>query len=166
MLSAESAAGKYPLESIRWLSKIATDADNHDSVQLRALQGVLAPSLVGHTDVSVASAACKVAKEIGAKYIVAFTEGGTIVRMLSHSAGETPIVGIATAPVVARRIGICRNVRSMISPRAEHLSDLLKLTIPMLADSFDLDPGDKVVVVVGHPLWVAGSTNTLRIISI
>jgi len=59
-----------------------------------------------------------------------------------------------------------RNVKSVLIPRAEHLSQLLKLTIPILTDNFDLDPGDKVVMVIGHPLWVAGSTNTLRVIVI
>jgi pyruvate kinase len=164
MLSAESAAGKYPLESIRWLSKIATDADNHDSVQLRALQGLLAHSLAGHIDVSIASAACRTAKEIGAKCIVAFTEGGNIVRMLAHSSGDTPIIGATTNPTIARRIRIMRNVQSILIPRAEHLSELLRLTMPLVADRFDIDPGAKVVVVVGHPLWVAGSTNTVRVI--
>ena len=166
MLSAESASGQYPLESIKWLAKIAMDADNHDSLQLRALQGIIPQSLAGHVDVSIASAACHTAKEIGAKYIMAFTEGGNIVRMLAHSSGDTPIIGATTNPTIARRIKLMRNVKSVLIPRAEHLSQLLKLAIPIITDAFDLDPGDKVVVVVGHPLWVAGTTNTLRVIII
>jgi pyruvate kinase len=166
MLSAESASGQYPLESIKWLAKIAMDADSHDSLQLRALQGIVPHSLAGHVDVSIASAACHTAKEIGAKYIMAFTEGGNIVRMLAHSSGDTPIIGATTNPTIARRIKLMRNVKSVLIPRAEHLSQLLKLAIPIITDSFDLDPGDKVVVVVGHPLWVAGTTNTLRVIII
>jgi len=164
MLSAESAAGKYPLESIRWLAKIAEDADKHDSLQLKALERELSPSLVGQTDVSIASAACRTANEIGAKYIVAFTEVGNIVRMIAHSAGKTPIIGATTCPIVARRLGLMRNVKSILTPRAEHMSELLRLAIPMLQANFDIKAGDKVVMVVGHPLWVAGNTNTMRVV--
>lgn len=164
MLSAESAAGKYPLDSIRWLAKIAEDADKHDSLQLKALRLHISPSLAGQIDVSIASAACHTANEIGAKYVVAFTEVGNNVRMIAHSAGNTPIIGATTCPIVARRLGVMRNVQSLLTPRAEHMSELLKLVIPMLQANFNIHAGDKVVMVLGHPLWVAGNTNTIRVV--
>jgi pyruvate kinase len=114
--------------------------------------------------VSIASAACRIAKEVGATYILAFTEVGNNVRMLAHSAGHTPIIGATTCPVVARRMGVLRNVTSILTPRAEHLSELLKLVQPVLKETFSINPGDKVVMLVGHPLWVAGKTNMIRVI--
>jgi len=164
MLSAESASGKYPLESISWLAKIAEDAEKHVPAQSYDLQNHLLPSVTGRTDVHVAVATCQTAMEIKAKYIVAFTEVGNVVRMISHFAGNTPIIGATTSPVVARRLGLIRNVRTLLIPRAEHMSELLSLVVPMIKSTFDLKPGDTVVMSVGHPLWVAGTTNTMRVI--
>jgi len=164
MLSAESASGKYPLESIRWLAKIAEDADIHVSRKIDDLLNHLSPSVTGRTDVQVAFATCHTAMSIKAKYIVAFTEVGNIVRMISHFAGDTPIIGATTSPAIARRLGLVRNVRTLLIPRAEHMSELLNLVIPMLRATFDLKSGDTVVMSVGHPLWVAGTTNTMRVV--
>jgi pyruvate kinase len=164
MLSAESAAGKYPIEAIRWLAKIAEDADMHAATLAHYNQFKLSHVFDGRTDVNVASAACHIAKEIGAKFILAFTEGGNIVRMISHMAGVTPIIAATTSPVVARRLGVLRNVRTLLAPRAEHLSELLDLVIPMIKANFDINPGEKVVMCTGHPLWTSGTTNTLRVI--
>jgi pyruvate kinase len=164
MLSAESAAGKYPIEAIRWLAKIAEDADMHAYAQDSHRQNVVAPQFEGQTDVNIARAACNIAKEVGAKHILAFTESGNVVRMLSHMAGGTPIIAATTCPVVARRLGTIRNVRTLLTPRAEHMSELLALAMPLLRATFDIKPGDKVVMTVGHPLWTSGSTNTIRVI--
>ncbi|MDR1840516.1 MAG: pyruvate kinase [Holophagales bacterium] len=165
MLSAESAAGKYPLESIRWLAKIAEDADtNTSSYQANYRQIILSSERAAQTDVNIALAACNTAKEIGARYIVAFTEGGGIVRMISHMAGNTPIIAATTSPGIARRLGVVRNVRTLLTPRAEHMSELLALATPILRATFDINPGDKVVMTIGHPLWTSGTTNTMRVI--
>jgi pyruvate kinase len=164
MLSAESASGKYPLESVRWLAKIAEDADAHVPARTNGMQKHLSPSVTGRTDVNVAFAVCHTAMEIKAKYIVAFTEAGNSVRMISHFAGNTPIIGATTSPTVARRLGVMRNVQALLIPRAEHMSELLNLVMPMLRSTYDIKPGDVVVMAIGHPLWVAGTTNTMRVV--
>jgi pyruvate kinase len=165
MLSAESAAGKYPLESIQWLAKIAEDADAHASTLTNFRQGDLTAAYGQHTDANIALATCNTAKAIKAKYILAFTEGGAMVRMLSHLAGSTPIIAATTSPYIARRLGVVRDVKTLLVPKAEHLSELLSLVTPMLRAAFDICPGDKVVMTIGHPLWVSGTTNTMRVIA-
>jgi len=164
MLSAESATGRYPLESIQWLAKIAEDADAHASAQRHFRQSDLPDSYAHQTDANIALATCNTAKAIGAKHILAFTEGGAIVRMLSHLAGNIPIIAATTSPYIARRLGVVRDVRTLLVPKAEHLSELLSLVMPMLRATFDIRTGDKVVMTIGHPLWVSGSTNTMRVI--
>jgi pyruvate kinase len=166
MLSAESAAGKYPLESIRWLAKIAEDADKNFPARANNMPSDLLPQISSRTDVNVAFAACHTAREIGAKYILAFTEGGAVARMVSHlTGGGTPIIGATTTPAIARRLCLLRNVQPLLIPRAEHMSELLNLVIPMLRGTYDIKPGDTVVMTIGHPLWKAGSTNTMRVIT-
>jgi pyruvate kinase len=85
--------------------------------------------------------------------------------MLSHLAGSTPIIAATTSPAIARRLGVVRDVRTLLVPKAEHMSELLSLVTPMLRAAFDICPGDKVVMTIGHPLWVSGATNTMRVIA-
>jgi pyruvate kinase len=165
MLSAESASGKYPVEAVQWLAKIAEDADTHTFTRVDYKQGGLSEQYVAQTDANIAMATCDTAKAIGAKYILAFSEGGGMVRMLSHMAGSTPIIAATTSTSVARRLGVVRGVTTLLVPKAEHLSQLLKLVTPMLKDSFGIAPGDKVVMTIGHPLWTSGTTNTMRVIA-
>jgi pyruvate kinase len=163
MLSAESASGQHPVEAIKWLAKIAEDADDHAATCAGFREGDLPEAFAHHTDSNIALATCITAKAIKAKYILAFTEGGGIVRMLSHLAGSIPIIAATTSPSIVRRLGVVRDVQTLLVPKAEHMSELLSLVMPMVKAKHDICPGDKVVVTIGHPLWVSGSTNTLRV---
>ena len=75
MLSAESAVGKYPVDAIQWLARIAMDADAHFRPRLGRLEDALSYRISSRVDVAVAFAACRTAHEIGARYIVVFTLG-------------------------------------------------------------------------------------------
>jgi len=91
MLSAESAAGKYPLEAVQWLAKIADDADQNTRFKVGGFIDNLPEVVTTRTDVAVAFAACRVAEELKAKLLVVFTEGGGSARMVSRLAGSVPV---------------------------------------------------------------------------
>ena len=165
MLSAESAAGKYPLEAVQWLARIAQDADENAPTPADRRVTRLPERYAGRTDVSVAFAACRTAEELKAKLLLVFTEGGGSARMVSRLAGSVPVVGATTDLGNARRMGLLRGVRSLLIPRAEHLSQMIASIEPALKAEHDLQPGDRVVMTLGHPLWTAGSTNTMRVLT-
>jgi len=165
MLSAESAAGKYPLEAVQWLARIAENADENAPTPMDRRATQLPERYAGRTDVSVAFAACRTAEELKAKLLLVFTEGGGSARMVSRLAGSVPVVGATTDLGNARRMGLLRGVRSLLIPRAEHLSQMIASIEPALKAEHDLQPGDRVVMTLGHPLWTAGSTNTLRVLT-
>jgi pyruvate kinase len=165
MLSAESAAGKYPLEAVQWLARIAEDADDHAPASPERRSDRLLESLSGRTDVAVALAACHAGEDLKARLIVVFTEGGGSARMVSRLAGNTPVVGATTDLANARRMGLLRGVSSMLIPKAGHLSEMLASIEPQLKAEHGLLPGDRVVMTLGHPLWTAGSTNTMRVLA-
>jgi len=165
MLSAESAAGKYPLEAVQWLARIAEDADDHVPAPSERRTAPLQDLLTATTDVSVAFAACRAAEELKAKLLLVFTEGGGSARMVSRLAGSVPVVGATTDLGNARRIGMLRGVTSLLIPRAEHLSEMIASIEPILKADHDLQPGDRVVMTLGHPLWTAGGTNTMRVLT-
>ncbi len=165
MLSAESAIGKYPLEAVQWLARIAEDADDHFPRAAHRRMDHLPESLIRRTDVAVAYAACRAAEDMKARFLMVFTEGGSSARMVSRLAGHTDVIGATTMPEIARIIGLLRGVRPLVIPKAQHMSEMLDALEPMLKHEYKLQSGDRVVITLGHPLWTSGSTNTVRVIS-
>ncbi|MBP1627507.1 MAG: pyruvate kinase [Holophagaceae bacterium] len=163
MLSAESAAGKFPLEAVQWLARIAEDADTHAEPNAGGRRDDRLPDGFLHqTDAAVAFAACRAAEDLQAKALLVFTEKGGSVRLVSRLAGTVPVYGATTNELNARLMGLLRGVQSLIVPRTQHLSEMVASVEPLLRER-GIRPGDRVVMTVGHPLWTAGSTNTMRV---
>ncbi|WP_005033616.1 pyruvate kinase [Holophaga foetida] len=163
MLSAESAAGKFPLEAVQWLARIAEDADDHAEPHTERRVDRLSDGMLLQTDAAVAFAACRAAEDLNAKALLVFTEKGGSVRLVSRLAGSVPVFGATTNEHNARLMGLLRGVQSLIVPRTQHLSEMVASVEPLLKERCGIQPGDKVVMTVGHPLWTAGSTNTMRV---
>jgi pyruvate kinase len=165
MLSAESAAGQFPVEAVNWLARIAAEADGHPQPS-RQDDGDLVRHHTGRTDVSVAFAASRCAEQIGARWIVAFTEGGGTARMVSRLAGHAWVLGATTDLTTARRLGLIRGVQAMLIPRAETTDDMVEVVERLLQERHDLGRGDSVVMTMGLPLWRTGTTNTMKILTL
>jgi len=166
MLSAESAVGDHPVEAIQWLARIAEDADAHLRPRTGRLEDALAARVTSRTDVAVAFAACRTAQEIGAKFLVVFTEGGGSARMVSRLAGDIPVVGVTTGLSNARLLVLLRGVQSLLLPMAGSADDAMETVEGELKANFGGAPGDKVVFVLGLPLYHRGYTNTLRVVTL
>jgi pyruvate kinase len=164
MLSAESAVGKHPVEAIRWLGRIAEDADAHYHPRLGRLEDSLAPRLSSRTDVAVAFAACRTAQDIGARLLVVFTEGGGSARMVSRLAADMPVLGATTDLANARRMGLMRGVQALLMPKVETADAMVESVETSLQEAYGLSAGDKVVMTLGLPLWKTGTTNTMKVI--
>jgi len=164
MLSAESAAGKYPVAAVQWLDRIAADADEHFRPRQGRFTDALEDEVYRRTDVSVAFAACRTAEEIGAKVIVVFTEGGGVARMVSRLAGNIPVIGATTELANARRMGLMRGVTSKLIPRVNSSDELVDSVEHFLIDHHDVAAGDKVVMTMGLPIGTSGTTNTMKVI--
>jgi pyruvate kinase len=166
MLSAESAVGKYPVEAIQWLAKIAEDADANFRPRLGRAEDALTRALSTRTDVAVAFAACRTAQEIEASYIVVFTEGGGSARMVSRLAGDIPVVGVTMDLGNARRMGVMRGVQSLLLPKAQSADNAMATVEKALLAHYGAAAGEKVVFTLGLPLYQEGATNTLKVIEL
>ncbi|HET8716048.1 MAG TPA: pyruvate kinase [Holophagaceae bacterium] len=163
MLSAESASGKYPVEAVKWLDRIAVEADA--AHRRRPMPSETLERAAGRTEVAVAFAACRVASELKARWIVAFTEGGGTARMVSRLAGSVPVLGATTDDVTARRMGLLRGVSPLIIPRVQSTDEMVEAVRALLQSRQDLVPGDRVVMTMGLPLWKTGTTNTMKVMT-
>jgi pyruvate kinase len=163
MLSGESAMGRYPVEAVRWLARIAAEADAHPST--RTLEEQDLSHFGGRTDTSVAFAACRCAEQIGARWLVAFTEGGRSATMISRLAGPIPVLGATTDLSTARRMGLLRGVQAMVIPRFDATDEMVDAVERLLQERQDLAKGDRVVMTMGLPLWRTGTTNSMKVVA-
>ncbi|HTL97864.1 MAG TPA: pyruvate kinase alpha/beta domain-containing protein, partial [Holophagaceae bacterium] len=109
--------------------------------------------------------ACRVASELKARWIVAFTEGGGSARMVSRLAGSVPVLGATTDEVTARRMGLLRGVYPLIIPRVQNTDEMVETVRALLQARQDLVAGDRVVMTMGLPLWKTGTTNTMKVMT-
>src|ERR1700722_1004326 len=158
MLSGETATGDHPILACSMMSRIATEAEKSPFFEH-------APYATRSTSVAeaIARGACNTAREIGAKYIVAFTESGSSAMAVSLARPNVPIIAYSPNAKTRRRMALCWAVIPRVTPQihdADELADWCSGDI--LAHGFG-SPGERVVIVFGAPIGVSGSTNTIRV---
>ena len=165
MLSAESASGLHPVEAVQWLARIATEADANVKQRTITLHEDLTEKLLARTDISVAFAACRTAEEIHARWIVAFTEGGGMARMVSRLAGGTPILAATVDEQIAKLMGLLRGVTALLIPRVASTDEMVEVVRSLLIEKHGAVTRDRIVMTMGLPLWKTGTTNTMKVMT-
>lgn len=162
MLSGETAAGKYPLESIKMMTKIALATEkiiDHKKILSNAVDSSLetVSDVIG---ISVSQAAISLKK---LKAIIAFTETGGTARRLSKFRPSVPIIAICHKPTVGNQLAYFWGIYSAYEPMVgiEYYDDVAR----EVALNFGFKKGDMIAITSGW-LQQHGSTNTLRIIEI
>ncbi len=161
MLSGETAAGRYPLEAVRIMRRIAgyTESQLHRENLLKA-----EPSGRVHTITeSLSQATCRIAQEVGARAIVAATMSGWTARMVAKERPEVPIVAVTPQPEVVGRLTLVWGVAPILVD-CYHNSDAFTAASLDAAEQLGLvGPDDLVVLTAGLPLGGPGRTNILRV---
>ncbi len=160
MLSAETAAGQYPVETVEQMAAIALEAERADEDEL---DNGFSNKHVGRIDQSIAMGALFTAYHLGCKAIVALTESGSTALWMSRHNIHVPIFGVTSAPNSERRMALYRNVRPILmnahTDRDEALADAERLLIQRGA----LRPGDTYAITCGEPMGYPGGTNMLKV---
>ena len=160
MLSAETAAGKFPVETVEHMALIALEAERAEDFEL---DGKFTDKHVGRIDQSIAMGALFTAYHLGCKAIVALTESGSTALWMSRHDIDVPIFGVTSTPNSERRMALYRNVRPILmdshSDRDEALADAERLLIERGA----LRPGDTYAITCGEPMGYPGGTNMLKV---
>jgi pyruvate kinase len=160
MLSGETATGDHPTLACSMMSRIAIEAEGspffeHGPYLSRAASVAEA----------VARGACNTAREIGAKYLVAFTESGASAMTVSLARPDVPIIGYSPNPRTRRRMALYWGVvpREVSVPIMQDAEQLVSWCTADLLSAGYGSPGERVVIVFGAPLGVSGSTNSIRV---
>ncbi|MEF7615251.1 pyruvate kinase [Aquincola sp. MAHUQ-54] len=160
MLSAETAAGRYPVETIEQMAAIALEAERAEDVRLDA---DFRNKTFGRIDQSIAMGALFTAHHLGCKAILALTESGSTALWMSRHRLHTPIYGLTSQSTSERRMALYRNVRPMIMPNFTDRDAALAKAEALLVERGVLMPGDTYAITCGEPMGYPGGTNMLKV---
>jgi len=160
MLSGETAVGKYPVETVETMARIAVASEASIDYTSR-----LSDTRLHHHDhiaTAIAHAACATAVEIGAKAIICCTRSGQTARLVSRFRPPMPVVAASPGSETLRRVGLYWNTVAVDAAVQDDVDTMLEnAKAAVLLDGLARS-GDRVVVVAGVPLNVPGTTNILK----
>lgn len=158
MLSGETAAGKYPVESVEMMASIAEKADQSPK------------SFVEHKPVAVKSvtdaishATCSIASELGAKAIITSTRSGYTARAVAKYRPSVPIIAVTFREKVLKTLQIVRGVKPLRVKETSSTDEMFKEAINGALSSGIVKKGDLVVITAGVPVNVTGTSNLIRV---
>lgn len=169
MLSGETAVGKYPIEAVRMMAKIAlTTERNLPFDRLRTLpyrewvhEAALEPSFTP-TD-AISQATCEIALELSAKAIISSTMSGHTARMVAKHRPATPIIAVTPSPETQRRLALVWGVCPLLVSEFAHTDEMIETAVQAALDKGLIGKGDTVVITAGVPLGGLGRTNMLKV---
>lgn len=150
MLSAESAVGKYPVQSIRMMDTIIREAENH--LQEWGHNDVLESRNFNSDVVTISRAAKVMVEDQDVKAIVVFTLSGMSALWMSKTKPTVPIFAFTPEIKTYQWLGICRGVTALRVPHADTLETMITHVETAISMATDLKAGDQVVVLSGFPV--------------
>ncbi len=163
MLSAETAAGRYPVETVEMMASICVEAERAEEISLDA---GFTNKTFGRIDQSIAMAALFTAYHLGCKAILALTESGSTALWMSRQRIHVPIFGITSQIRSQRRMAIYRNVTPLLMPSFADRDEALMHAEQLLVEAGVLKPGDTYGITCGEPMGYPGGTNMLKVVRV
>jgi len=157
MLSGETSVGKFPVLTVSTMAKIIATTEA-GSIGVPRLQHD--PRTHGG---ALAVAASQIARNIGAKALVAFSQTGDTVRRLARLHCDLPLLAFTPVSEVRNQLALSWGVETFQMPFVEHTDSMFRQVDQALLGLGRAKPGDYVVIVAGSPPGTPGSTNTLRV---
>jgi len=164
MLSAESASGKFPIETVSIMDRIIYRVEQ-DEIYRQMLDATRPQPLPNVAD-AITSAARQVAHTIGIAGMVTFTESGATTLRAARERPEAPIIAVTPTLATARRLALVWGVHPVMAPDIHTFSEMVNRGCKIAFDQKFAKQGDQIIVIAGVPFAVAGGTNILRIAKI
>ena len=160
MLSAETSIGKYPVDAVKFMARIA--AESEESIRRKGF--LEPPKLPSPSNPEIlADAAYHAARESKAAAIVVFTSTGSSARLISRDRPPVPVYAITPDETTARQLSISYGVIAMLAPDVSNTDQMMTQMDRMLVEQKILKTGELVVFVAGQPVGRPGSTNLMKL---
>ena len=161
MLSAESAAGAYPVEAVAMMDRIATKVETDPTYAGIINAQRSEPEATGADAISLA--AREIAETLKLSAIITYTASGTTGLRAARERPQVPIIALSPILNTARRLSLLWGTHCVVSPDAVDLDDMVDRACRIAFEEGFGQPGDRVIITAGVPLRTPGSTNMLRI---
>jgi pyruvate kinase len=161
MLSAESASGKYPLEAVSTMSRIAEEIESDPNYPIIIAAQRSEPEHTGAD--AIAAAARQIADTIDLKAIVVWTSSGSTAMRIARERPQTPTLVLTTSLNTARRLALVWGVHAIVGDDPQDVNDMAERgAYAAMHEEFAV-PGQRVIMVAGVPFGTPGATNLIRI---
>ena len=161
MLSGETAAGKYPVEALQTMVRIATraEADINYVKRFKERESDRIPDVTN----AISHAAVTSAHDLGAAAILTVTKSGRTARMISKYRPNCPIICCATDERTRRKLNLSWGVIPLTMEEAYNTDELFERAVDMGEKAGLLHDGEVVVMTAGVPLGISGTTNLMKV---
>ena len=161
MLSGETAIGKYPVEALRTMARIAERVENSIDYKVAFEKRIVGQEATVTN--SISHATCAIAHDLNAKAIITATRTGHTARMVSKYRPASPIIATTTSDVTYRELSLVWGVQPYISPAMDNTDEMIEKSVEIATQTGLVKPGDVVVITAGVPVGISGLTNLIKV---
>ncbi|MBA2772200.1 MAG: pyruvate kinase [Sphingomonas sp.] len=164
MLSAESATGQYPCESVQMMDRIASSVERDPVYEARIhfTKTQLEPTIAD----ALAGSARQIARTVSATVMVCYTSSGSTARRIARERPSVPILAMTSSQAAARRLGMLWGVHAVHTRDVASFEEMVAKAKRMALRHHIAVGGDKLVLMAGVPFGTAGSTNVIHVVQL
>ncbi len=161
MLSAESAAGKYPIEAVTTMNNVAMSVEKDPTYrQVIEASRVIRRETVAH---GIVAAAREIAEATNIKAIACFTQSGETASLVARERPQVPIIALTPLMSTARRLALTWGTHCAVTEPQSRFKGAVLAAVKAAREAGFADVEDQIVVTAGVPFNVKGTTNILRV---
>ncbi|MFS0574873.1 pyruvate kinase [Sporosarcina sp. 179-K 3D1 HS] len=161
MLSGETAAGLYPVESVMTMDRIARTAEN--AVNYRSVVSTRRREMHGNMTEAIGQAAAYTAINLKVKAVLAPTESGNTAKMIAKYRPGCPVIAVTSSENCAKKLTLVWGVYPIVGGRSSSIDEILEESVEESVKHQYVSHGDVVIITAGVPVGEAGSTNLMKI---
>lgn len=161
MLSGETAAGKYPIEAVKMMNKIAVHTEQNLNYEKMFLTKGIATNISSTNAISHATV--QVAQELHAAAILTVSASGYTPRMISKYRPNAPIICVTPYQKTRRRVQLLRGVKTLLGHFCKNSDEMVGNGVDSAVEAGAVKEGDLVVITAGVPVGISGTTNMIRV---
>ncbi len=161
MLSAESAAGQYPVEAVATMNRIAEEVENDPTYHMMLAAQHAEPEATGAD--AIAAAARQIAETLDLPAIVCWTSSGSTGLRVARERTRSPIIAISPKVATGRKLSLVWGIHCIVAEDAHDQDDMVERACRLAFKDGFARAGQRVIIVAGVPLGTPGATNMVRI---
>jgi pyruvate kinase len=169
MLSGETAMGRFPIQSVKAMVRIAEEIETSSLLESGPHYDVPAEPVMARvmsTEWAVAAASVEAVRRLKAPVIFTLTRSGFTARVVSSFRPPVPILALTDNPRTYNQLALVWGVLPVLCPKGSSYDDMLQCAGETAVERGLAEPGQRVVLTAGLPLHTSGTTNTMRVVQI